>query len=113
MLKLEWNVYLNYPNKQVISAYNVFNHDGFMKDLTELFKTPELNFELFNNKLLSIVHYWFSSRCEMEVIISEWPQIDINNSVNRKPVELKASVYDQLNLNWNKFSTYTWESFDK
>ena len=47
--------------------------------------------------------YYYWSKCEWEIILSAWPsRKDFN--------EEKIDVFDQINLNWDRFADYVWEN---
>ena len=47
--------------------------------------------------------YYFWSKCEYEIIVTCNPEWD-------RFKKEKIDVYDQLQLNWNKFVDYIWEN---
>lgn len=98
-----WNVYTFNINKRQFESYNVFSHAGFKKDINELLTNGQINRTDFSKKLEDILRYYFWSRCEWEMIVSEWPPAPAD-----KNVEVKVDVYDQIKLNWENFVQYCW-----
>ena len=43
-----------------------------------------------------------SSKCEWEVVIQHWPELP--------DCGLKADVYEQIAMNWDRFCDYLWEN---
>lgn len=107
MKELSWNVYVENINKQEIEVYNVFDHSSFKKDIIEAFNASWNesdiigSIKVFKEKTESIALYYFWSKCEWEIILSDWPPTP-EGKFNKK----KISVYDQLKLNWNSFTNY-------
>ena len=103
MEKLVWNVYIENINKSQIEVYNIFDHSGFNKDLLKIYDEYKDNKDEFLIKLQRSLQYYFWSKCEWEIILSDWPP-------SRKFNDKKVSVYDQLVLNWNIFTEYVWNN---
>ena len=124
-----WNVYRENVNTKRIEIYNIFEHASFRKDAEEAYATCKTKDE-FVEQLRKSLMYYFWSKCEWEVIITDWPtHISINElerlqdkctkhfnqwgsipyslGVNL-PVAEKIDVYDQVKLNWSAFVDYTW-----
>lgn len=102
---LEWNVYVENFNRACIEIYNIFEHYNFMRSVMENYELNKDNFENFSEMLKNDIRYYFWSKCEWEIILSDWPPSD---SFKDK----KVSVYDQVMLNWPVFSEYVWENID-
>ena len=103
MEKLVWNVYIENINKGQIEVYNIFDHRGFNEDLLKIYNESKDNKDEFLIKLQRSLQYYFWSKCEWEIILSDWPP-------SRKFNDKKVSVYDQLVLNWNIFTEYVWNN---
>lgn len=103
---LEWNVYIENFNKKEIEAYNVFNHVSYLKDLKTINKKYSKNEEEFKDQLKSSTMYYFWSKCEWEIILSDWPPSKPEHGFRNK----KVCVYDQLKLNWKEFTDYVWRN---
>lgn len=99
---LEWNVYYENFNAREIQETNIFSHGSFLTDLKKAHKKYKDNREAFEKEVKSSLMYWYWSKCEWEIIISDWPPSD------RVPA-IKVDVYDQVMLNWNVFMDYLWE----
>lgn len=99
---LKWYVYLENVNGRSIVTYNVFKHFNFYKDVKEAINQIE-NKQDFSERIQRIARYYFWSKCEYEVLITSWIA---NNNFKDK----KIDVYDQLELNWDRFIDYIWEN---
>ena len=124
-----WNVYVENRNTKRIEIYNIFEHASFRKDVEEAYATCRTKDE-FVEQLKRSLMYYFWSKCEWEVIITEWPTHIPIEEVNRLvaevekycehydtyphnigvnlPVAEKIDVYDQVMLNWEVFSNHVW-----
>jgi hypothetical protein len=127
---LAYYVYIENINKRKIEKYNVLNA-GIVKEIKERTKDvteKELSAEVVKHILM--YHYW--SRCEWEIIVTDWPtnisleELDRLNAevekykkdYNRMPymltinlaTEEKIDVYSQILLNWDIFINYLWEN---
>lgn len=106
---LEWNVYVENFNGRKIEKHNVFNHWSLMEDLRKDAKKlhvrerPEEK-EWFLERLRRHIQYYYWSKCEWEIIITSWPPDKMNFK------DEKVDVYDQVMLNWDKFSEYVWQN---
>jgi len=99
---LKWYVYLENINSRRIETYNVFKHFNFYQDVKEAIKQIE-NRQDFSERIRQIAKYYFWSKCEYEILITSW--IATNNFKDKK-----IDVYDQLELNWDRFIDYIWEN---
>jgi len=70
-VKLVWNVIHQSINRDSIEPWNVFNHGGFMEDITKAFKKYKDNKEEFLAKVRSSLMYYYWSKCEWEVILTK------------------------------------------
>lgn len=100
---IEWNVYYENFNGRKIEKYNIFNHYSFMRDCTNAAKINDDNKVYFAEAVKRSLMYFFWSKCEWEIILSEWPP---GNRCEQK----KISVYDQVMLNWDAFIDYIWNN---
>lgn len=100
-MKLVWNVYVENINAQRIEVYNIFQHSSFKKDVLNAYKEYKNDFEQFSEKVRKSLMYHFWSKCEWEIILSDWPP---SNNFKKE----KIDVYDQVMLNWNIFIYYVW-----
>ncbi len=101
--KLEWYVYCEDLNGNSIKKFNIFNHYGVMEDLKKLDKKIK-DYDEFCKKFNTTLMYYYWSKCEWEVIISDWPPS------KRDPKEIKVDVYDQIMLNKDIFFKYVWNT---
>ena len=104
MDKLIWNVYIENFNEKCIEVYNIFDNYGFYNDLKVIYN-EEKDKENFLYKVNRSLMYYFWSKCEWEIILSDWPPSEIFN-------DKKISVYDQIKNNWHVFSEYIWSNRD-
>lgn len=126
-----WNVYREHGNTRRIEIYNIFDHVSFRKDVEEAYATCKTKIE-FGEQLRKSLMYYFWSKCEWEVIITDWPTHinlrevdrlqDEKNDYYEKwghlphslgvnlPIAEKIDVYDQVRLNWGAFVDYTWHA---
>ena len=98
-----WNVYVEDTNRRDIAHYNIFNHYSFMEDAKNAYKDYKDDYEKFCDEIRRSLQQYFWSKCEWEVIISDWPPS------KREPVEVKVDVYDQVMQNQDIFFKYTWD----
>lgn len=101
-LKLSWNTYYYSMNSRIIKLFNIFDHCGFNKEVKEHLQKCETK-EEFAQKIKSSLMYFFWSKCEWEILISPW--IDINAERT-----IKIDVYDQVMLNFDAFVNYVWDT---
>lgn len=100
---MEWNVYVGDFNANEIKVYNIFNHSSFTEDVKKICKKYKDDYATFCDKLKGSLMYYFWSKCEWEIILSDWPPSDRFNSS-------KVSVYDQIMLNKEAFMKYVWDT---
>lgn len=100
-MKLEWNVYRENFNKKQIEVFNIFHHESFAIDC-ELASKECMTKEEFKKRVKNSLMYYFWSKCEYEIILSDWPPSKCFN-------EEKVSVYDQVMINFDRFIDYLWE----
>lgn len=99
---LKWYVYLENVNSRSIVTYNIFKHFNFYQDVKETIRQIE-DKQDFSERIKRIAKYYFLSKCEYEILITSW--IATNNFKDKK-----IDVYDQLELNWDRFIDYIWEN---
>ena len=92
-MNLEWYVYYYDINSSQLKTFNIFNHRGFKNAIEEIFK-KYYSMEEFKKAVKSELMYYFWSKAEWEIVISDW---------FGKQVEKKIDVYDQVMLNWDRF----------
>lgn len=102
MHKMVWNVYVENFNKKEIEVYNIFDHVSFDNGVKKAYKQHKDDFDAFAESVKRELMYYFWSKCEWEIILSDWPpsgKFDVK----------KVSVYDQIMLNWETFIHYVWD----
>ena len=104
MKELEWNVYVEYINHRRIEIYNIFEHAGFKEDCDKAWKEYKDNSQKFAECVKRSLMYYFWSKCEWEIILSDFFPSD---SFKKE----KIDVYDQVRLNWNIFINYVWGQY--
>ena len=92
-MNLEWYVYYYDINSSQLKTFNIFNHRGFKNAIEAIFK-KYYSMEEFKKAVKSELMYYFWSKAEWEIVISDW---------FGKQVEKKIDVYDQVMLNWDRF----------
>ena len=81
----------------------IFKHGSFRKEVYDLLKS-DLNKENFIEQLRKSLMYYFWSKSEYQVLILPWVgQAD----------DIKIDIYDQVMMNWDKFSEYVWLNKEK
>lgn len=98
--KLVWNVIYHDLNAQKILPYNIFRHQGFLKDVQELLKKCE-DKTVFASGLHRSLMYYFWCKSEWEIIIGPW-------AGNKTTEEIKVDVCWQIMNNWDHFVDYVW-----
>lgn len=100
---MEWNVYHYNSNKNKIELYNIFDHYSFNKYIKKAARECFIK-EDFIEQLQSELRYYFWSKAEWEVLVSPWVGGD------REKDTVKIDVYDQVMMNWDKFTEYVWNN---
>lgn len=103
---MQWIVYRHNINSDKIEPWNVFDHGGFLNDITNNFKRNKTNKIKFEEELRLDLFYHYGHKAEWEVLIIPWC-----GGQNTKPV--KVCVYMQVMNNWDLFSEYVWSSLSK
>ena len=103
MKNLHWFVYKEDINNNKIKIYDIFSCVAFSDDIKKDYKKYKNNFELFSERVNIYLRYYFWSKCECEIILSNWPPSD---SFEKE----KIDIYDQVMLNWNVFIKYVWDN---
>lgn len=104
MKELEWNVFVENINRRQIEIYNIFNHGSFKKDCDEAWREYKNSFQKFAENVKRSLMYYFWSKCEWEIILSDFPP-------SKKFQEKKVDVYEQVMLNWDRFIRYLFEAY--
>ena len=100
-LPVEWYVFREDVNNKQIVNYNIFEHVSFVMDCAKYIKKHKNEYFTLETKVRRTLQYYFWSKCEMEVIISDWPPSG--------KIERKVDIYEQVRLNWDVFYQYFWE----
>lgn len=97
---MTWNVFYSNFNTGKIELHNVLaGREKFIKDL----RSKATSKEAFAKELRSEMMYHYWCRAEWEILLSPW--------CGRKDAkELKVDVFTQLELNWDRFVDYCWET---
>lgn len=103
MKNLHWFVYKEDINNNKIKIYDIFSCVAFLDDIKKDYKKYKNNFELFSERVNINLRYYFWSKCECEIILSDWPSSD---SFEKE----KIDIYDQVMLNWDVFIKYVWDN---
>ena len=147
-----------YERNGKIEKHNIFNNERLVKDLCELreeyrkayAELIESNYivgpafvdeaaidafnesykeTIFKEKLHRTLKYYYWSRAEYEIILTDWPtavtrdviekameefkEKDVYRTCIDLPVSLKVDVYDQIALNFDLFADYVWDNLDQ
>lgn len=100
--ELKWFVFVEDINKKRIKVYNIFEHKDFMEDCDGAwgdYINEHRDFSKFKKDIESNLMYYFWSKCEWEIVLSDFPPSD---SFQKK----KIDVYQQVKINWDKFIDY-------
>ena len=126
---MNWFVLREDINNNKILKFDIFNHGRFADDVNKLLK-KRIDKETFVEELRRILQYYFWSKSEYEVIVTEWPphidkkELDRLNSEyetytkkwGHSPLRLavsldvseKVDICSQVMLNFNVFAEYVW-----
>ena len=99
--KMQWNVFRYDINKTEICVWNIIEHYNFAKEVDAHLKKCDTK-EAFGKELRLSLMYYFWSKAEYEVIVSDWPHTDSS--------EVKVDIYQQVMNNWDIFLDYIWET---
>ena len=103
---LEWNVYIEGFNSREIEIYNIFKYGcGSLEERFKDIKKEVKSKEEFAEKIKRELMYRFWSKCEWEIILSDWPPAPEGRFKKEK-----IDVWDQINLNWSVFVDYVWDN---
>ena len=102
--KLEWNVFAQGLNRNEIVSYNIFDHGSFKKECDKSFEQYSHDFKTFEKEVEKNIHYYFWSKCEWEIVISDL-------FGDTKFQTRKVDVYDQVKMNWQPFINYVWQYY--
>ena len=104
MSDLVWNVYKEDFKKEKIEIYNIFNHKKFKEECINIFENhrneDNYDYDKMKRDIKSLLMYYFWSKCEYEIILSDWPS-------SKDFKKEKIDVYDQVILNIDAFISST------
>lgn len=100
-LSVKWYVFRESRNSSQIINYNIFQHCKFVMECAQDIKKYKNDYFTLELRIKHKLQYYFWSKCEMEVIISDL------SSTGR--VERKVDIFEQVCLNWDVFYEYFWE----
>ena len=107
---MKWNVILKAGGDAKFKPYNIFDYDDFRLSIEELFEKqyPKDRFLL---ELERIADYFFHAQIEWEML---FPPMNIaKHSKYNALTWYKIDVYEQLRINWERFSDYMWTESQK
>ena len=96
---MEWYVYRHDTNKGTIYKYNVLQPYIIEQIKSKTEKLTTLS--AFKEILKKEMQYYYWGKSEHEVVIKEWCGTS---------AEKKIDIFDQLQLNWEVFVIYVWNS---
>lgn len=100
-LPVEWYVFREDWNSKQIINYNIFEHVSFVIWCAKDIKKHKNEYFTLETLIRRELQYYFWSKCEMEVIISDWP--------TSGKIDRKVDIYEQVYMNWDIFYAYFWE----
>lgn len=101
---MTWNVFYHDFNADEIRIFNVFDHNGFHKDVVAALKECETK-EAFAYTIRRDLFYRFGHKCEWETLIKPW-------CGGKDETGIKVDVYQQIRWNWEIFIDYLWGTRD-
>lgn len=102
--KLVWDVIHQSVNRGVIEKWNVFDHGGVMENITKAFKKHKNNKEEFLKAVKSSLMYYYWSKCEWEVVLSNQDgKMIITPWVGRRDEHIFLDVSDDKDFDWLGF----------
>jgi hypothetical protein len=99
---MKWNVFVENFNRGVIEKYNIFQYESFVKEIKNM-KKKSSSKEEFEKMLDRELMYRFGSKCEWEIVLSDWPP-------SERFKKKKIDVYEQIHMNWEVFVDYVWNN---
>lgn len=85
-----WNVYYGDFNSREIKVYNIFEHFSFYKDCVKAKKKFKEDKDGFAEEVRSSLMYYFWSKCEWEIILSNWPDGELSEM--RTTMKLRDAI---------------------
>ena len=102
----KWMVYIYNINSRRIEKYNVFDHYRFREDCDKARRKYRADFKEFEKEVRTSLRYYFWSKIEWELNLT-----GLFSCEKDKEEEKKIDVYDQVELNWEQFINYSWNSY--
>ena len=108
---LSWNVLISDTNTRRIEPYNVLSHRDLVDSMAKVVRrlsrdrehTEDEKKMIFSEELRKYMMCYFWSKCEWEVLVSDWVRPDYVKAE-------KIDVYDQVRIHWDHFVDYCWEN---
>lgn len=101
---LVWNVVAENVNQNRIGVWNIFDHSGFLEDVKKNFKKYKDNKEKFADELRRSLMYYYWSKSEWEVILS--------NQNNRMTITPWIGGWrNDINLDVTYDESFDWRGF--
>lgn len=102
--KLAWSVIHQSVNRGVVEKWNVFDHGGFMEDISKAFKKHKQNKDEFLKAVKSSLMYYYWSKCEWEVILSNQDgKMIITPWVGERDESIFLDASDDKDFDWLGF----------
>ena len=104
---LKYNVWIYNINRRKMEVFNVFEHYGFLREIKKILLEENFlcsSIKDFSEQLKKEAMYYFWSKSEYQVLILPWVG---------EADDIKIDIYDQVMMNWDKFSEYVWTNKEK
>ena len=95
----EWNVFTYNGHLGEIAEINIFKHFRFGKDVVKLLES-DMQRDEFDERLENTLRYYFWQKSEYEILI-----YSLFGDGREK---IKADIYRQVTMNFDRFSEYLW-----
>lgn len=99
---MQWFVYIENFNAKKIEKYNVLGNEEIVDTIKKAYKKYKNDYDKFCEEVKSELMYHYWSKCEWEIILSDWPPSETFNKE-------KIDVFDQIMLNKDIFFKYVWD----
>ena len=96
---MTWYVIAKSSSRDTFYQFNIFEHGGVATEVQKLIKRKPSR-DVLEEELRHILMYYFWSKTEWEFLVTSMFQTAYHHA------ELKVDVYDQVNLNWERFVDY-------
>lgn len=105
---MKYNVMFYDLVERKFKSLNVFRHVGFKRGVLELFEKHKNDKDKFLKELDLEAFYHFNCKVEFEIMVI--PLLYTVKVGGEDGGEKKIDVYDQLRMNWDIFTEYTWKA---